>query len=508
MTEETNKKAIIRLENICKGFSGVQVLKDISIEFFPGEVHCLMGENGAGKSTLIKILSGSYTADSGSIIYQDETYKKYSPKWAHENGINTIYQEIDLIPHLTVAQNISLRNEPVTSLTRNIDDKKIKEKALAIMDEMGVKIDVNAELQTLKVANQQLVAIAKALSFNSKVLILDEPTAVFTNLEVELLFGLIRKLKESGIAIIYISHHLDEIFEIGDRITVLKDGAHVRTGMIGEFTKDSLVRDMVGRDITIQHTGSTIEGSEEVLSIHDLTRTGAVNGVSLNVHKGEILGIGGLVGAGRTEVLRLMVGADPISSGQIFFHGNAIKINSPRKALKLGIGLVPEDRKGEGIVASRTVLENISYSYEEKSSRASVPKLRSIKKRSLGLFGELNVQPPNPYKGIQFLSGGNQQKAVLGKLLNADCDLLLLDEPTRGVDVGAREEIYKIISKLKEQGTAIIMVSSDLIELMSQSDRIAVMAGGKLVKEFTSEEATEEKILQAALNLGETDEKR
>lgn len=497
----TEKEPILKLEKICKGFSGVPVLQDVSLCVYPGEVHCLMGENGAGKSTLIKIISGSYTADSGSIRYLDTVYKKYNPRWAHENGINTIYQEIDLVPHLTVAENISLRNEPLTR-SKNIDDKKIKERAISIFKDMGVSIDVNTELQSLKVASQQLVAIAKALSLNSKVLILDEPTSVFTNTEVELLFGLIRKLKEQGIAIVYISHHLDEIFEIGDRITVLKDGCLVRTGLVSEFDKDSLVKSMVGRDVKIDKKERHTSIGEEVLSLYNLTRKGVVKGVSLKVHRGEILGIGGLVGAGRTELIRLIIGADQVDEGVICYKGNPVKINSPKKALKMGIGLVPEDRKGEGIVAARSVLENMSYSTIEKTSKASIIKWKAMRKRGLDLFADLNVQPKNPYKSIQYLSGGNQQKAVLGKLLNADCELLLLDEPTRGVDVGAREEIYKVITKLKEKGTAILMVSSDLIELLSQSDRIAVMANGTIVKEFERDEATEERILEAALNLG------
>lgn len=496
-----NDKPILQLKNISKSFSGICVLSDVSIDVYGGEVHCLMGENGAGKSTLIKIISGSYTSDSGEILYDGNVYKNYSPRWAHENGINTIYQEIDLVPHLTVAENITLRNEPLTKF-KNINKSQMREKALDIFRDMGVEIDVDRELQSLKVANQQLVAIAKALACNSKVMILDEPTAVFTNTEVELLFNLICKLKEQGIAIIYISHHLEEIFEIGDRITVLKDGNLVCTDLIGKFTKETLINSMVGRDVKIDKKSRAQFKGDEVLSVRNLGRGDMVRDVSFSVHKGEILGIGGLVGAGRTEVCRMLVGADLPERGTITYHGAKVKINSPKKALKLGIGLVPEDRKGEGIVASRSVVENMAYSYIEKKSKFSIVNWRKIKLQTGKLFKELNVQPQSPYKNIQFLSGGNQQKAVLGKMLNVDCDLLILDEPTRGVDVGAREEIYKIMTALRDKGTAIIMVSSDLIELLSQSDRVLVMAEGKIMAEFDRENGTEEKILEAALNLG------
>ncbi len=492
---------ILKLNHMNKSFSGIQVMKDVDLDLYPGEVHCLMGENGAGKSTLIKIISGSYVADSGEINYLGHSYPSYSPRWAHRNGINTIYQEIDLVPHLTVAENIFLGNEPITAF-KNINKAEMIKKAEAVFKDMGIEMDVNAKLQNLKVANQQLVAIAKALAFNSKVMILDEPTSVFTNTEVELLFKLIRKLKEQKIALLYISHHIEEIFEIGDRITVLRDGALVRSGLIGEFNKDSLIKSMVGRDVRIERQEDDQKQGEEILCVESLGQDGVVDDISFKLHKGEILGVGGLVGAGRTEMARLVMGADSKQRGKVIYMGKEIRIKSPNHALRLGIGLVPEDRKQEGIVPMRSVSENMAYSLIQKKSRFGLVPWKSIRKIVMDNFRNLNVQPQSPSKNINFLSGGNQQKAVLGKMLCADCDVLILDEPTRGVDVGAREEIYKVMKDLKQKGLAILMISSDLIELMSQSDRILVMAGGKIAGEFSSSEATEENILALALSQG------
>jgi ribose transport system ATP-binding protein len=496
-----DQSPILKLKNICKSFSGIQVLKNVDLELYPGEVHCLMGENGAGKSTLIKIISGSYIADSGEIHYMEQTYPSYTPRWAHQNGINTIYQEIDLVPHLTVAENIYLGNEPLTKFN-NINKSKMIKDAEAVFKDMGIDMDVHAKLQTLKVANQQLVAIAKAIAFNSKVMILDEPTAVFTNTEVELLFKLIRKLKEQKIALLYISHHIEEIFEIGDRITVLRDGALVQSGLISEFNKDSLIKSMVGRDVKFERQGKAQDVGDEILSVENLGLEGVVENITFKLHRGEILGIGGLVGAGRTEMARLLMGADSKQSGKIIYMGKETDIKSPNHALSLGIGLVPEDRKQEGIVPMRAVSENMAYSLIEKKAKFGIVPWKSIRNTVTENFVNLNVQPQIPSKNINLLSGGNQQKAVLGKMLCADCDVLILDEPTRGVDVGAREEIYKVMKGLKEKGLAILMISSDLIELMSQSDRILVMAGGKIAGEFSSIDAKEEDILALALNQG------
>jgi ABC-type sugar transport system ATPase subunit len=496
-------KPILILKDICKSFSGVQVLKNVNLNLYPGEVHCLVGENGAGKSTLIKVISGAYQPDSGTVIYQDKELKNIHPRWARENGINTIYQEIDLIPSLSVSENIFLGNE-MTKKGGGIDWSGTRKRAQQILEDMGgAPINVDATVGSMKVAYQQMVAIAKALSLNSKVLILDEPTAVFTSSEIELLFNIISKLKSQGIALLYISHHLDEIFQIGDRVTVLRDGALIRTGCIDEFDKNQLVKSMVGREIDFSHENGYKISDREVLRVEDLKRGTAVNGVSLTIHAGEIVGVAGLVGAGRTEMGRLLVGADTPDSGQIYLNGKEVRIKSPRLALKMGVAMLPESRKEEGLVLVRTIAENTGFSMVEERQRFSLVPWRQIRKDVQQVIREVEIRPPQSNLQVMYLSGGNQQKVVMAKLLSAKCEMLVLDEPTRGVDVGARMEIYKLIQKLKKEGKAILMISSDLVEILTQADRILVMAKGKIAGELPAREATEEKILAMALQLKE-----
>ena len=497
------KLPILSIQEISKSFSGVQVLKDVNLDLIPGEVHCLVGENGAGKSTLIKIISGAYQADHGTIIYQEAPVKNFSTRWARENGINTIYQEIDLIPSLSVAENISLGNE---SLKRNgeIDWTASRQKAEKILKDMGgAPIDVNTTVGSLKVAYQQMVAIAKALSMNSKVLILDEPTAVFTSSEVELLFTIIKGLKSQGIALLYISHHLEEIFQIGDRVTVLRDGNLIRTGPIAEFDKTQLVKAMVGRDIDLSKRNGAGSIGAEVLRVERLTRKGFIEDICLTLHKGEIVGVAGLVGAGRTELARLIVGADKLDSGQIYLNGKLIKVASPSQALSSGIGILPESRKEEGLVMVRTVAENAAYSLIARRERFGLVSWNQIKQKVLEILKAVEIRPAKPNLQVYLMSGGNQQKVVLAKILSAQCDVIILDEPTRGVDVGARMEIYKVIQELKKQGKGILMISSDLPEILTQSDRVLVMAKGHIVGELLSVHATEEKILGMALRIGD-----
>ena len=492
---------VLSIKEVSKSFSGVQVLKDIHLDLYPGEVHCLIGENGAGKSTLIKIISGAYQPDGGTITYLGNTLKNIAPRWARENGINTIYQEIDLIPSLSVAENISLGNEP---LKRNgdIDWTASRLKAKKILEDMGeTTIDVDAAVGSLKVAYQQMVAIAKALSLNSKVLILDEPTAVFSSSEVDLLFAIIERLKSQGIALLYISHHLDEIFRIGDRVTILRDGTLVRTGCIDEFNKAQLVKAMVGRDIDFSIRNGHKSTDEEVLRVEALNRSGTVKDVSLTLHKGEIVGVAGLVGAGRTEMARLIVGADAPDSGQIYLRGKQIKVGSPTHALTLGIGMLPESRKEEGLVLIRSVAENAGYSLVARREGFGFVAWGKIRDEIYRILKAIEIRPAKPNLQVYLMSGGNQQKVVLAKMLTANCDVIILDEPTRGVDVGARMEIYKVMYELKKQGKAILMISSDLPEILTQSDRILVMAKGSIVGELSCAEATEEKVLGMALQL-------
>ena len=498
-----NQEPVLKLRNICKFFSGIQVLNNVDIDLHPGEVHCLVGENGAGKSTLIKIMSGAYQPDQGTIVYQGNTLRSLTPRLARENGINTIYQEIDLIPSLSVAENISLGNEPIKA-GGSIDWVSVQERATRILHDMGAEIDDQALVGSLKVAYQQMVAIAKALSLNSKVLILDEPTAVFTNSEVDLLFSIINRLKSQGIAILYISHHLDEIFKIGDRVTVLRDGNLIRTAMIAGFDKNSLVKAMVGREIDFSLRNGKKAIKDELLRVEGLARSGSVEEISFSLHGGEIVGVAGLVGAGRTEMARMLVGADRPDKGQIYLRNHPVKINSPRQALRLGIGMLPESRKDEGLVLVRSMGENIAYSEVEKRAKFGLVPWRQIKDSVRELIIALDIRPTSPNTQVLFMSGGNQQKVVLAKLLAAKCDVLILDEPTRGVDVGARLEIYKLIQRLKEEGKAILMISSDLPEILTQADRILIMAKGHIAGELPAREATEEQVLSIALQLGET----
>jgi ribose transport system ATP-binding protein len=488
------------LRNVCKSFSGIQVLKNIDLDLYPGEVHCLVGENGAGKSTLIKIISGAYQPDHGEISYLGQSQKNISPRWARENGINTIYQEIDLIPSLSAAENIFLGNEPVKP-GGDIDWLAVYRNASQILDDMGAHFDIGIPVGSLKVAYQQMVAIAKALSLNSKVLVLDEPTAVFTSSEVELLFNIICKLKKQGLALVYISHHLDEIFQIGDRVSILRDGELIRSGGLAGLTKNDLVKAMVGREIDFSRRNGCSGQGEVILEISNLSRCGVVEDVSFNLHKGEILGIAGLVGAGRTELARILVGVDHPDDGEITLKGKKIQVHSPRQALALGLGMLPESRKEEGLVPVRPMGENISYGMIEKYSRFGLVPWKRVNASIMQFIKDVDIRPQNPNIEAHFMSGGNQQKVVFSKLLAAECDVMILDEPTRGVDVGARMEIYKLMQHLKEEGKAILMISSDLPEILTQADRILVMAQGRIAGELTCEEASEEKVLSIALRL-------
>lgn len=495
------KEKLLELKKICKSFSIVQVLFDISVDFYAGEVHCLLGENGAGKSTLIKIISGAFTADSGDVLYLGEKVMNNNPRWARTHGINSIYQEIDIIPTLSAAENIFLGNEFLTK-TGNINWKLTNEKAKELLNSIEADFDVTIPVSMLPLPQQQVVAIAKALSQKANVIIFDEPTAVFSSKETEVLFNIINKLKAQGKAIIYISHHIEEIFEIGDKITVLRDGHHIKTGLISEFTKETLINHMVGRDVDLSKREFIEDYGKEVLRLEDISRSGIVQDINLSIREGEILGIAGLVGSGRTELAQLIIGLRKPDTGEILFKGKKIKKNSPGKAYKFGIGLLPKDRKNQGLVAIRPVGENIAYSLISKKFRTFI-NWSFVKKATKSLIEEVGVKPPNEKTQVTFLSGGNQQKVVFGKLLGANCDLLILDEPTRGVDVGAREEIYSLMQRLKKENTAIIMISSDLTEILSQSDRILVMAKGRIVGEIPAKEATEEAVLACALSLGE-----
>ena len=496
----TANQPILQLKGIGKSFSGVKVLDDIELDLFPGEVHCLVGENGAGKSTLIKIISGAYQADSGSFYLSGEEITDVTPANMLNRGVTTIYQEIDVIPVLTVSENISLGQEPL-SKTGSIDRDKMDRIALESLKQIGAEhIDIHLPMGKLKVAHQQMAVIAKALHHHSKIIIFDEPSAVFSAREVDLLYRIVRGLKEKGIAIIYISHHFDEIFAIGDRVTVLKDGRLSARGMLRDYTHDSLITAMVGRDIDLSYRDSAVVSGNVALKIQNFSLPGVFKEINLEVHQGEIVGIAGLVGSGRTELLQAILGIEKGATGKITLNGKAIKISSPKEALQKKIGILPENRKDEGLVLMRSVEENGAISSIVTESRFGIPPWKKIKQRVHEILSSLSVKFSHIHTEIRFLSGGNQQKVVFAKLLAAGCDILVLDEPTRGVDVGARTEIYQEMQNLRRQRKAILMVSSDLTEILSQSDRIMVMAKGCLAGELSHSEATEEKILALALS--------
>jgi len=489
---------LLELRNVSKAFSGVEVLHDVSFELRAGEVHCVVGENGAGKSTLIKIISGAYSADSGRIAYFGQDAHHADPRWVLARGISTIYQEIDLVPALTVAENICLGKEPRTR-SGNVDRPAMRELARRALGDIGVSFDPDAPAGDLTVAHQQIVAIARALSVHSRVLLLDEPTAVFTATEVEALFRIVRRLKEQGLGIIYISHHLEEIFRIGDRITVMRDGRVTRTGEVRAFDRASLVRAMVGRDIDFTRQAQRSRPGEELLRVERLTRRGVFQEVSFGLRRGEVVGLAGLVGSGRTELARALFGVDRFDSGNLVVRGSERRFRSPRQALAQGLGMLPEDRKQEGLVQPRPVVENAAYSSVQLQSRLGIVPWARIRRTVREVIEQVGVRCASTNMSVRALSGGNQQKVVIAKWLAARSDILILDEPTRGVDVGAREEIYALMRRFKEEGKAILMISSDLPELLTQADRILVMAKGRIVGEIPREEASEEAVLGLAL---------
>jgi ribose transport system ATP-binding protein len=490
-------ETLLSLQGIHKSFGPVQVLRDVSCGFRAGEVHCLMGENGAGKSTLIRIVSGAYAPDLGSVILAGKTLGPMTPRSARDRGIATIYQELDLIPNLDGAENMFLGREPRGRFGR-IDRTLRLKRARAVLDSMQVSVPLDRPVQELGVAQQQMIAIAKSITDDCRIMILDEPTAVFTRTETDSLFGLVRKLREQGIAILFMSHHMEEIFEIGDHITVLRDGTVASSGAIATYDHDKLVRDMVGREVKRSLRRSAPTSIVPLLEVRGLGDGKTVHDISFSIGRGEIVGMAGLIGSGRTEIARLIFGAEQLRSGEILLDGKAVRPTDPFHAVTLGIGMVPEDRKRDGLVLTRSVGENAGYTLVRKWSRLGRVPWRRVRAEVDGQTKALAVRPASLGALVARLSGGNQQKVVLSRWLAAGVSLLILDEPTRGVDIGARSEIYAVIRSLAERGLAILLISSDLSEILSQSDRILVMAKGHLAGELPGEGATEEAIMALA----------
>lgn len=494
-------KPILTLKNVTKEYPGVLALDHMNLEVYPGEVHALMGENGAGKSTLIKVVSGAIKPNGGTIIYQGQEYASMTPALSRKLGIGVIYQEFNLVPDLSVAENIFLGQKLTGGLT--INRKLMNEKAAELMKSFGIDIDVTKEVKTLTVAYQQLVEITKTISSNVKVLIMDEPSAPLTNREIDALFGIVRKLKEQGIAIIYISHRMEEIFALADRITVMRDGKYVGTKMASEIDQNGLIKMMVGRTLDEQFPAVEKEIGEVALEVQDLCTDALLKNVSFKVRKGEILGLAGLVGAGRTETARAIFGADPKASGRVLIHGKETHIRKPKDAISQGVALIPEDRKKHGALLEMSIRENISFICVKDISKAGFVDRKEDKGLADKYIQELSIKTPTMEQLAKNLSGGNQQKVVLAKSLASRSDIIIFDEPTRGIDVGAKKEIYVLMNELAKKGMAIIMISSEMQELLGMADRIMVMHEGEVMGELKKEEATQEKILELASGIRE-----
>lgn len=494
---------LLKMEHITKSFPGVKALSDVQVDLQYGEVLALVGENGAGKSTLMKILTGIYQKDEGTITLQGNEINVTSPKQAQELGISIIHQELNLMRDLTIAENIFIGREPKGALNLLVDDKKLNNQAKELFEKLNLDLDPKTKVQHLTVAKQQMVEIAKALSFNSKILIMDEPTTALTELEIEVLFEIINSLREKGVGIIYISHRMDELKRISDRITVMRDGTYVDTLITAETEMSKVIQLMVGRHVYIESKPNIAEGEKEiVLQMKNISTKALLKDVSFELKKGEILGFAGLMGAGRTEVARVLFGADPATTGTINLHGNEVKIKSPAAAVKHGIGYLSEDRKQFGLLVNMDVKSNIALAtIKDYQSKAMFVSDSKIKKIAIKYVDQLKIKTPSVDQEIRLLSGGNQQKVVIAKWLQRDCDILIFDEPTRGIDVGAKGEIYKLLDELAASGKSIIMISSELPEILRMSHRIVVMAEGKITGVLSSEEATQEKIMEYATQL-------
>ncbi|MDK2878929.1 MAG: ribose transport system ATP-binding protein [Thermoanaerobacteraceae bacterium] len=488
---------VLKLINITKSFPGVKALDNVNFTLLKGEVHALVGENGAGKSTLIKIISGVYKKDSGQILLEGKPIEINNPRDAYSRGISTIHQEFNLIPNLNCAQNIYLGRERINKFGK-VDDKGIYNSTKELFEKIGVNINPEVLIKKLGVAERQLVEICKALSLNAKILIMDEPTAVLSEKETDKLFYIINSLRNQGVSIIYISHRLDELFQIADRATVLRDGRLIRTVKMKDVNKELLTKMMIGRDLSEQYPKDNVKRNVEVFRIENLSIQGTSKKISFKLNKGEILGIYGLVGSGRTELARAIFGLDKIESGEMFLEGKAIKINSPRDSINKGIVLIPEDRKNQGLVLSLTIENNITLPHLKSFSKCGIINKKKIFSTTQKLIEKLNIRPSVPKKITKNLSGGNQQKVVIAKWMYQNCKVFIFDEPTRGVDVGAKVEIYKLINAVANQGAGVIMISSDLPEILGLSDRILVMKEGQIVGEILGKDATEEEVMKYA----------
>ncbi|MGI5858832.1 MAG: sugar ABC transporter ATP-binding protein [Tepidanaerobacteraceae bacterium] len=488
---------VLELENVSKEFPGVKALSNVSLSIKKGEVHALVGGNGAGKSTLMKILSGAYKKDSGKILFEGKEVKIDSPRAAENLGISIIYQELNLIQRLSVAENIFLgRQQRKKGI---IQWKAMFQDAERLFEKIGIHIDVREKVGHLSVAQQQMVEIAKAISHNAKVVIMDEPTSSLTTQETEILFTIIKRLKSQGSSVIFITHRIDEIFTISDRLSVLRDGCYIGTKEITETSKQELVSMIIGRELKQQYPPRDVKIGEECLRVEGISDGRKVKDVSFVVRKGEVVGFAGLVGSGRTETMRLIFGADKKKTGKVYLHGKEISIKSPKDCIRAKIGFVTEDRKGEGLLLSLSCKFNMTLVAKEKIKKNGLLNMKIENQYAREYVDSMRIVTPSINQKVVLLSGGNQQKVVVAKWLFSDSEVIIMDEPTRGIDVGAKREIYEIINRLAAEGKAIIVVSSEMEEIMGISDRILVMREGNLIGEVMKSDFSQQKISEYAI---------
>jgi len=485
---------ILVLNEVSKSFPGVKALDKVSFAVKEGTVHALVGENGAGKSTLIKILAGIYQAEEGTVAFDGEKVCFRTPYESQCKGLSVVHQELKLSETLSVTENIFMGN--LMYKGKFVDWKGMRTKARELLDQYSMTMDVNEPVSNLSIAQKQMIEICKALNHKCRLLIMDEPSATLTEREQKIMFETVRKLRSNGVTIIYISHRLEEIFDLADNVTVLRDGKHIATMPVSDIDKHSLISMMVGREMVNEYPKEKFEVGETVLEVKNLCRKGVLNDISFSVHKGELIGIAGLVGSGRTELARAILGIDKIDSGEVLLYGKPVKVKSFRTAINHGCGLVPENRKSQGLVQIGSVNDNICMVNMDMFIHSGLINNKMQKETSREYVEKLNISTPSVETEVQYLSGGNQQKVVIAKWLLKGSNIIFLDEPTRGIDVGSKSEIYLLINDLIRHGKVVIMISSELPEILGMSDRILVMHEGTLKGELTREEATQEKILE------------
>jgi inositol transport system ATP-binding protein len=503
MGSEEKDNYILEMRDVVKTFPGVRALDGVSLRVRKGTTHVVVGENGAGKSTLMKIISGEHSIDSGEMYFKGELLEHQGTKAALDMGIVMIHQELSPVLDMSIAENIFLGREPsvrAPGLLRQtfVDFGRMFDETRALFERLGLKYDPRSKMRDLSIAGMQLVEISKAISRGASLIIMDEPTSAISDHEVRMLFDQIRDLKSHGVSIIYISHKMDEIFQIADDITIIRDGQYIESGPASSYDEEKLITQMVGRKLSSIFPKAEAKIGEAVLEVRNATRHGVFKNVSFDVKKGEILGLAGLIGAGRTEVARAIFGLDPLDEGQIVLHGKPLELRSSESAIRNGIAMVSEDRKSEGLVLCRSVQENIALANLGKFVRRGLIDVKRERKAALEMRELLKIKTANLQTTTGTLSGGNQQKIVIAKWLLGDLDVLILDEPTRGIDVGAKSEIHRLMSQFAQQGLAIIMISSELPEILGMSDRVVIMHEGEVTGELSRSEASQEQIMKFA----------